>query len=68
MSHPRLSSYTSSSEQDQLAHAEKASADAFAEWKKAERQGHQSQDRIEELKARAMEKDEILRSLQDLCD
>jgi hypothetical protein len=55
------------SEKAQLASSEQQASQAYAAWKDAERQGL-PQEKVEELKGIAMEKDQILRSMQDLCD
>lgn len=56
-----------SSEKKQLDVAEKASSMAYQAWKDGERQGL-PKERLDDLKAKAMEKDEILKGMQDLCD
>jgi hypothetical protein len=40
---------------------------AYSAWKDAERKG-EPKERIEKLKDMAMEKDQQLRGMQDLCD
>jgi hypothetical protein len=55
------------SEKAQLATSEQQASQAYAAWKDAERQ-ELPQEKVEELKGIAMEKDQILRSMQDLCD
>jgi hypothetical protein len=55
------------SEKVQLATSEQQASQAYAAWKDAERQGL-PKEKVEELKGIAMEKDQILRSMQDLCD
>lgn len=55
------------SEKAQLASSEQQASQAYAAWKDAERQGL-PKEKVEELKGIAMEKDQILRSMQDLCD
>jgi len=56
-----------SSEKKQLEVAEKASSLAYSAWKDAERKG-EPKERIEKLKDMAMEKDQQLKGMQDLCD
>lgn len=40
---------------------------AYQAWKDGERQGL-PKEKLDDLKAKAMEKDEILKGMQDLCD